>query len=85
MTAAEASTLVSPSEASLAAAEVLRQRTLEALDLVAFELRVIRLSAHAVIPATRRDIAADFLDMPQHRQLVIRASLAGPRRRALMS
>lgn len=51
----------------------------EPLLQVALESGVIRLPAHAVVAAARGDVAADFLDMPQHRELVIRPPPYRPR------
>jgi len=51
---------------------------LDALFLVSFQPPVIRLAADAVIAAGCCDVAADFLDVPQHSELVIRATLELP-------
>ena len=44
----------------------------------AFQPAIVGLAADAVIPAGGRDTTADFLDVPQHRQLVLRAPLELP-------
>jgi hypothetical protein len=51
---------------------------LEPFLLIAFQPAVIGLPAHAVVAAARGDVPADFLNMPQHRELVIRPPLDRP-------
>lgn len=50
-------------------------KAFHAFGVLAFQPAVMRPSADAVVAAGRRDVAADFLDMPQHGELVFSATL----------
>jgi hypothetical protein len=53
-------------------------QTVDAFFLVALQPAVINLPADAVVATRRCDVTADFLDMPQHGELVFCPTLELP-------